>query len=93
MANPNPGWARLKRERRAYYDKLNEILDRIFVRMDERGLTRADLSRKSGVGYGTIHNLWHWRTLYPRFATVHALAKAVGFDLELKVVVAKRRSA
>lgn len=65
------------------FHQLNRIVDEIFEQAGD--MSFKQLAEKSGLSYGTVRNLNHYVTMYPRTQTVLLLARAVGMDLKLTV--------
>lgn len=66
-----------------YDDKLQRLLDDIFTAADQQGLDLRSLATRSGLCFATVERLSTYATKLPRLKTVHALAIATGFDLNL----------
>jgi len=49
----------------------------------ERGMSQADLARKSGIGTSQIANIVRGNIKYPRFDTMEAIADALEISLDL----------
>lgn len=71
-----------------YYRKLNLLLRQIFDAWQE---SIPKLAAEAGLHHDTVYKLYYRETRYPRFLTVYALAKAVGFELELKAIKKYRK--
>jgi DNA-binding Xre family transcriptional regulator len=56
-----------------------------------RGHKSSDLARRAGLSKSCVSKLRTRRTRYPRFSTVAALARAVGWQLALIPVSDQRR--
>lgn len=65
-----------------YFRSLHQILDEIFEEAaNSFGWTWSQLSVHSGLSYETVRRLGDRETRWPRYYTVHKLAKAVGWSL------------
>ncbi|MFM5429848.1 helix-turn-helix domain-containing protein [Aeromonas veronii] len=53
---------------------------RIQERLEERGITAADLARKTGLSKPTLSAIIHGNTSDPRISSVYAIAKALNCD-------------
>lgn len=82
LMNPfkEPKMAKLTKETREYFKKLNAILDEVWARFS--GPT-MDLAKSSGLNPKTVYRLGSRATKFPRLQTVFKLAKAVDMELEL----------
>lgn len=54
------------------------VIDALRTAVSQHGFTYPELHEKSGVAYTTIHNWFHGKTRRPQFATVAAVARAMG---------------
>lgn len=74
----------------SFKDK-DPIIDRIRTVMQDEGVSNQDVAESSGVSPTTLHNWFKGETLRPQFATVMAVARGMGYDLQL-VQTQKRAS-
>lgn len=63
---------------------LHKVIDEIYDEAQNLDWSYEELARKARLSYTTVWRLGTFETMYPRAATVFALAKAVGFELILK---------
>ena len=75
------------------------IIDQLRTVMKDQDVTSSDVSKSSDVSYGTLRNWFDGPTQRPQFATAMAVARSLGYDLELvkrkhsNVVHLRRKSA
>lgn len=74
----------------SFKDK-DPIIDRIRTVMQDEGLSNQDIADSSGVSATTLHNWFKGETQRPQFATVMAVTRSMGYDLQL-VRTTKRAS-
>lgn len=73
---------KLTPEERIYFRELHKLIDDIFTEAAEKfDWTWNQLAEQAGVSYYTVVNLGERVTRYPRYHTVHRLARAVGWSL------------
>lgn len=63
------------------------IIDKMRTIVQDSGETYTEISNLSGVSANTLTNWFHGETRRPQFASLMAVARALGYDLE----VVKRR--
>ena len=66
----------------SFKDK-DPIIDRLRTLIEDEKITYADLSDQSGVSEGTLYQWFNGKTLRPQFATVMAVARSMGYDLQV----------
>lgn len=75
-----------KRQEKAYWRKLNDILDDVYAKADEAGLNNRELAERSGLHVNTIQRIDNRRVKYPRLQTVYLLARAVGMTIDVSLI-------
>lgn len=58
------------------------LATRIQKRMDELGMTQADLARKTGLTTANVAYIVNGKTKDPRLSSVVVIAKALGMSLD-----------
>jgi transcriptional regulator with XRE-family HTH domain len=74
------------------------IIDRMRTIVQDSGETYTEISNRSGVTVGTLSNWFHGETKRPQFASLMAVCRVLGYDLEVvkrkeKNVVSIRKKA
>lgn len=59
------------------------IIDKLRTIVKDSMISYVELSANSGVSTGTLHNWFYGETRRPQFASTMAVARALGYDLEL----------
>lgn len=59
------------------------IIDQLRTVIKDEDAKLKDIALKSGVSYGTMHNWFKGKTCRPQFASTMAVARSLGYDLEL----------
>ena len=62
--------------------KKMSLAEKIYTVMELKGMTQADLARKTGLSTALIAQVLTERTKDPRFSTVVKIAKALDIPLE-----------
>lgn len=65
-----------------FQDK-DPIIDRMRTMLDDEGVKQNEACVLSGLSPSTLHNWFKGDTKRPQFATIMALARSVGYDLQL----------
>lgn len=63
---------------------LHKVVDEIYAEAYRLDWPYEELARRAKLAYSTVYRLGTYETVYPRAATVFALAKAVGFEVVLE---------
>lgn len=66
----------------SFRDK-DPIIDKLRTMVQDEGVKYSDISEESGVSTSTIYNWFHGTTLRPQFASVMAVTRALGYDLQV----------
>lgn len=66
----------------SFKDK-DPIIDKMRTVLSDEGVKESEACELSGLSQSTLRNWFHGETRRPQFATVMALARSVGYDLEL----------
>lgn len=66
----------------SFVDK-DPIIDRLRTVLADEGETYAKINEMSGVSTSTLYNWFDGPTQRPQFATVMAVARALGYDLTI----------
>jgi len=77
----------------SYQKKLNLLVDQIFDEISYYGWTLSNVADRAKLCYSTVIRLNNRMTVSPHLRTVFALAKAVGFDIQLIKTETKRKRA
>lgn len=72
-----------------YYDALNRVLDEV---ARSYPYTNADLSRDSGLSYGTISKLMNGVTRWPQYRTVVLVCRAAGIEIVLSGAIKEKKA-
>lgn len=59
------------------------IIDRLRTAIRDEGVSWGDIHETSGVSVTTLNNWFNGDTLRPRFATVMAVFRSIGYDLQI----------
>jgi transcriptional regulator with XRE-family HTH domain len=59
------------------------IIDRMRTILSDEGLKASEACELSGISPTTLHNWFKGETRRPQFATVMALARSIGYDVQL----------
>lgn len=59
------------------------IIDQLRTAIADAGASYAEIERHSGVTYATMRNWFHGETKKPQFATCKAVARAIGYEIQL----------
>jgi len=59
------------------------VIDQVRTIIQDEGVTYQQVHEKSGVTVTTLHNWFHGETRKPQFATIMAVARALGYDFRL----------
>jgi hypothetical protein len=70
----------------AYLDAREKLIDGIFHESDSLDMSLTDLAAEAGLSYQTVVRLNNYTTVEPRETTIWKLARAVGFEIEMKRV-------
>ena len=69
----------------SFKDK-DPIIDKIRTVVGDSGLDYGQIRDKSDVSIGTLRNWFHGETRRPQFATLNAVARALGHELTISPV-------
>jgi predicted transcriptional regulator len=69
---------RFRREEGTYVQHLDRLIDDLFQRACDRGMTWSEFAREAGVEYSTVKKLGMRQTGYPQYRSLHRLAQSVG---------------
>lgn len=69
------------------------LVDAIYKESERQGLSDKEFAKRAKLHPNTIYRLNHYLTADPHFTTIWKLAKAVGMQLQVKLLVAKRKLA
>lgn len=79
------------REEKEYLYQLHLLLDAIFDHAATiKKWTWEELAMNANLCYSTVDALGNRKTRYPRFCTVYKLAKAINWELALKLIGSKK---
>ena len=67
----------------SFVDK-DPIIDRMRTIVGDEGESYAEIHLRSGVSTSTMYNWFEGDTKRPQFATIMAIARSLGYDMELK---------
>lgn len=67
------------------------MVDKVRTAVSDSGMTNADIAAKSGVSSQTLRNWWNERTMRPQFATLNAVARSCGHELQIVPVQQKAK--
>lgn len=87
----NETMAQIPHEDHVYYRQLHSIVDDIFQKAHDKGLTWSKLAESAGLTYQTVIRLGERETKYPQFKTIFRLAEAVGWKLSLSDATTGRK--
>lgn len=65
----------------SFRDK-DPIIDKLRTILDDEHIDWGDAAELSGVSYSTLVNWFMGATKRPQFATLNAIGRAIGYDLE-----------
>lgn len=71
-----------------YLAAREKLVDAIFNEAESKGLSNNQLAAEAKLAYQTVANLDNYTTIEPRETTIWKLARAVGFEIEIKRVKA-----
>ena len=66
----------------SFVDK-DPIIDRIRTLISDEKIEHGDLADQSGVSASTLYNWFYGDTKRPQFATVAAVVRSMGYELEI----------
>lgn len=66
----------------SFTDK-DPIIDRLRTIIRDEKIEHSDLADQSGVSLQTLYNWFHGETKRPQFATVAAVVRSMGYELEV----------
>lgn len=65
------------------FKEKDPIIDKVRTIVSDSGLSYTQINEKSDVAQGTLRNWFHGDTKRPQFATLNAVARALGHELTL----------
>lgn len=71
---------------------MRHLIEQLRHAKKEQGLTHAELSHRSGVGFNTIKRWFYKHGTLPKAADLEAVANVLGYRLGLVRVVSKTES-
>lgn len=83
MAKKHKGGGSLKLYKSYSFKDKDPIIDKLRTVIQDEGATYAGIHEDSGVSVGTLYNWFNGTTLRPQFASVMAVTRSLGYDLEL----------
>jgi transcriptional regulator with XRE-family HTH domain len=66
----------------SFRDK-DPIIDQMRTAVQDVGLSYGQIEGESGVSSSTMYNWFHGDVRRPQFATIAAVARAIGYDIQL----------